>query len=105
MGPRLFAVLLAHDGVGLFRLPHRDVRLLAALPRDRQEDEFLRNVQEAESLFDVDRVDVGLRPADVFRRDLLCPLLVGEHAGLSRSSIAYRASPNSDAMSAIKLIR
>src|SRR2546425_10968696 len=34
VGPRLLVVFLAHDGVGLFRLPHRDVRLLAALPRD-----------------------------------------------------------------------
>ena len=82
MGPRLLVILFAHHGVRLFGVAHRNVRFLAALSGDRQEHEFLWDVEQTEPLLDVRRMDVGLRAAHVLWGDLLEVLLVGEHAGL-----------------------
>src|SRR3989442_8101114 len=81
VGSRLLIELLAYNRVRVFRIPHRDVRFLAAFPRDCQEDQLLRHVEEAETLLDIRRMDMGLRAAHMLRRDLVRSLLVCEHSG------------------------
>src|SRR3989442_3573740 len=50
VGSRLLVELFAHDRACVFRIPHRDVRLLAALSRDGLVDQLLREVAHAEEL-------------------------------------------------------
>ena len=75
---RLFLAIARRTS--FFGIAHRDVRLLAALPGDGEEDKFLWRVKEAEALLNLRRMDMGLRPTNVFRRDRLLVFLVGELA-------------------------